>query len=173
MLDSLIFPLFSSQHQGCQFGVCETKFWNSVFFFFFLKIEKARQNLAFFSRKGLTLTKYFMSCIFITNLFWREYVRQRNYGERKYFRRLEVIDVSDELTSILCLVMHVLWLLSGFFGTRSRCFFWRRQAGYPGLHFASSKESQEKTWPLREGSRLAVWDARVKYFPHSLSDRKD
>jgi len=82
-------------------------------------------------------------------MYLKRNVRQCNHGERKYFWRLEVIHVSDELISILCLVMHVLWLLSGF------C--WRRQAGYPGPHFASSKNSQEKTWPLREGSRLAVW----------------
>jgi len=48
VLDSLIFPLFSSQHQGCQFGVCETKFWNSVFFFFFFENRKSETKSGFF-----------------------------------------------------------------------------------------------------------------------------
>ena len=49
-----------------------SKFWIFNALGILWKYKKARQNLAFFSRKGLTLTKHCLRCIFITNLFWRE-----------------------------------------------------------------------------------------------------
>ena len=65
-----------TSRQGCQFGF----FWNQILKFwlvlntfdFFWKYKKARQNLAFFNQKGLALEKHCLSCIFITNLFWKE-----------------------------------------------------------------------------------------------------
>jgi len=59
----------------CRFGIFEARFWNSGSFstqLAFFENTKARQNLAFFSRKGLSLAKHRLSCIFITNLFWQE-----------------------------------------------------------------------------------------------------
>jgi len=69
--------------QGCQFGFFEASFRNSGFFwtplaFFehlwlFLEIKKILTNSGFFcSPKGLTLKKHCLSCVFITNLFWKE-----------------------------------------------------------------------------------------------------
>jgi len=57
-------------HQGCsEFGFFEARIWNTFGFF---ENQKDRQNLAFFSRKGLALAKHCLSCVFITNLFWWE-----------------------------------------------------------------------------------------------------
>jgi len=56
--------------QGCsQFGFFDARIWITFDFF---GNQKDRQNFAFFSRKGLALAKHCLSCVFITNLFWRE-----------------------------------------------------------------------------------------------------
>jgi len=61
-------------------------FWSQIFKFwlflntfgFFWKSKKARQNLFFFSRKGLDLEKHSLSCIFITNLLSKESITMQD-----------------------------------------------------------------------------------------------
>jgi len=52
------------------------KFWLllNTFGFFWKSKNKTKVGFfwLFFSRKGLALAKHCLSCIFITNLFWRE-----------------------------------------------------------------------------------------------------
>jgi len=47
-------------------------FQNLAFLTHSALFEKKRENLAFLSRKGLTLTKHCLSYTLLTNLFWRE-----------------------------------------------------------------------------------------------------
>ena len=47
-------------------------FQHTWLFLMFWFSQKAKQNMFFFSRKGLALAKHCLSCMFVTNRFWRE-----------------------------------------------------------------------------------------------------
>ena len=67
-----------SAGQGCQFRFFQARFWNSGFVWtplaFFGNKKNPDKICLFFSLTGLALAKHCLSCIFITNLFWRESV---------------------------------------------------------------------------------------------------
>ena len=52
--------------------------------------DKARQNQSILGRKGLTLTKRFLSCIFITNFFWWESMPCTHAGCKEYCKYFTV-----------------------------------------------------------------------------------
>ena len=67
---------------------CERpQYWVVKFWLFLTRL--AGQNPAFFCRKGLTLTKHCLSCIFITNIFWRKSIYD-HAGCREYCKDFTV-----------------------------------------------------------------------------------
>ena len=64
--------------QGYQFGLFETRlqtlaFFNTLGFFWCFDFHKKPNKICFFfSWKGLALAKHCLSCMFVTNSFWRE-----------------------------------------------------------------------------------------------------
>jgi len=88
-------------YQGCQFGCFKLEFeflaflTHLAFFRFQKNPDKIWVVLAFFSRNSMALANYCLSCIFLTNLFWREYMTIAGCKEycKDFTVALEMFDI--------------------------------------------------------------------------------